>query len=258
MDFDLSPDQVALRDAAADLLDGLASPERLRAFVGPGTGRRDFRSPEAGPAGISGDGFDRALWEGMASQGWLAVERPEDEGGLGLGMVEVAVLCEELGRRAAPAPFVGSILCLGALEEAAGDDSLAPRARQDAAGWADRLATGAAVGCVAWSADPDAIAARSGDGWWWLSGCPEPTQYASVADVAVVVAGDGLFAVALDEGVGPRRSRPWTRPDPWPGCAWTRCEPTGSVTPGGRPGSSSGRPPPPPPSCWEPRRGYSR
>ena len=127
MDFDLSPDQVDLRDAAADLLDSLASPERLRVFVGPGTGSPDAPVPGTVPRLSSGDGFDRPLWEAMATQGWLAVERPEDEGGLGLGMVEVAVLCEELGRRAAPAPFVGSILCLKALDEASADGTLAPR-----------------------------------------------------------------------------------------------------------------------------------
>ncbi|MGA3147369.1 MAG: acyl-CoA dehydrogenase family protein [Acidimicrobiales bacterium] len=223
MDFDLSPDQVELRGAAADLLDGLASPERLRSFVGPGTGRLEARAPAAGagaPAS-AGDGFDRLLWERMADQGWLAVERPEGEGGLGLGLVEVAVLCEELGRHAAPAPFVGSILCLGALDEAAEDDSLAPRTREDAAGWTARLATGEAVGCVAWSADRHAVTARSGDGWWWLSGCPEPTQYASVADVAVVMADDGLFAVPLDEG-----GRPPAEPamDPTRPLAWLRMD----------------------------------
>jgi alkylation response protein AidB-like acyl-CoA dehydrogenase len=221
VDFDLSPDQVELREAAAGLLDGLASPERLRAFVGPGAGRLDPQKPGAGPAASSVQGFDRHLWEGMAAQGWLAVERPEDQGGLGFGLVEVAVLGEELGRRAAPAPYVGSILALGALEEAAGDDSLAPLARQEAAGWTARLATGEAVGCVAWSADPDAITARSGDGWWWLTGCPEPTQYASVADVAVVMAADGVFALALDEA-----SRPSPEPamDPTRPLAWLRLD----------------------------------
>ena len=42
----------------------------------------------------------------MSDQGWLAIELPEDEGGLGLGLVEVAVLCEELGRRLVAAPFL--------------------------------------------------------------------------------------------------------------------------------------------------------
>src|SRR4051812_33395143 len=86
MDFDLSEDQLALRDGARELLDGLASPERVRAHT------------------AGGDGYDRALWRAMAEQGWLGIEVPEAQGGIGLGGVEVAVLCEELGRHAAPAP----------------------------------------------------------------------------------------------------------------------------------------------------------
>ena len=50
----------------------------------------------------------------MADQGWLAIEVPADDGGLGLGTVEVAVLCEEIGRRLVAAPFLPSILALGA------------------------------------------------------------------------------------------------------------------------------------------------
>ncbi len=222
MDFDLSPDQVDLRGAAADLLDEFASPERLRVFVGPGTGRPDAPGPD-GSSGLStGHPFDRGLWEAMATQGWLGVERSEADGGLGLGMVEVAVLCEELGRRAAPAPFVGSVLCLEAFDEAAADDSLDQRARQAAAGWAARLSTGEAIGCVAWSSDPEAITARSGDGWWWLSGCPEPTQYASVAEVAVVMTDDGLFAVPLEELDDADRPVPEPAMDPTRPLAWLR------------------------------------
>ena len=134
-----------LRAAAADLLDGFAAPERVRAFVGPGLAY-EGQTPIAG--------FDRPLWEAMATQGWLGIERPEEADGLGLGMVEVAVLCEELGRRAAPAPFVGSILCLGALERAAAADALTPPAREAALDWAQRLATGEAVGCVGAQAGP--------------------------------------------------------------------------------------------------------
>ncbi len=51
----------------------------------------------------------------MAEQGWLAIELPEDESGLGLGMVELAVLCEEIGRRLVAAPFLPTIVALGAL-----------------------------------------------------------------------------------------------------------------------------------------------
>ena len=53
MDFELSDDQVALRDAAKGLLDDLASPARVRAHLADG-------SP-----------FDDRLWSAMVEQGWL-------------------------------------------------------------------------------------------------------------------------------------------------------------------------------------------
>ena len=79
MDFDFTDDQVALRDGARELLDDLAAPVRVRAHT------------------ASGDAFDARLWTAMVEQGWLGIEVPEAEGGVGLGAVEVAILAEELG-----------------------------------------------------------------------------------------------------------------------------------------------------------------
>ena len=201
MDFDLSPEQTALRDAAGILLDRFASPERVRAFVGSGL---DPDPPS---------GFDTTLWEAMADQGWLAIERPESDGGLGLGMVEVGVLCEQLGRRIAPAPFIGTILALGAFADAAEDASLPDEVREASRGWSDRLAAGEAVGCAAWSSQPGIETDATDDGRCRLSARPEPVVYASVSDVAVVVAGDGVYAVELPAG---------DRPSPEPAMDRTR------------------------------------
>jgi alkylation response protein AidB-like acyl-CoA dehydrogenase len=150
MDFDLSDDQVALRDGARELLDGLASPGRVRAHTGTDAA------------------YDAALWTAMADQGWLGIEVAEDRGGVGLGTVEVAVLCEELGRHVAPAPFVSTVLAIDAFA-AAGEDR-----------WVDRLMAGEALACVAW--DPAA-----------------PVPYAPSADVAVVIGADGVYAMELAE-----------------------------------------------------------
>jgi alkylation response protein AidB-like acyl-CoA dehydrogenase len=146
MDFDLSEDQLALRDGARELLDGLASPELVRAHT------------------AGADGYDRALWGAMAEQGWLGIEVPEAQGGIGLGGVEVAVLAEELGRHAAPAPFVPTVLALDAFAQA-GDSE-----------WTERLLSGDALACIAW--DPAA-----------------PVPYAPSADVAIVCTDDGVVAV---------------------------------------------------------------
>ena len=49
-----------------------------------------------------------------SSRAGSAIELPEADGGIGLGAVEVAVLAEELGAHAAPAPFVSTVLALDA------------------------------------------------------------------------------------------------------------------------------------------------
>src|SRR3984885_2413075 len=118
VDFDLSADQQALRDAAATLLDGKAGSDALRARVGPGAIVGTLPGAGAASAASAAEaptGYDEAVWSAMADQGWLAIELPEDDGGLGLGMVELAVLCEEIGRRLVAAPFLPTIVSLRAL-----------------------------------------------------------------------------------------------------------------------------------------------
>jgi alkylation response protein AidB-like acyl-CoA dehydrogenase len=171
VDFDLSDDQVALRDGARDLLDGLASSVRVRETV------------------EAGGGVDTALWGAMLEQGWPVVAVAEDAGGLGLGPVEVAVLSEEIGRHAAPAPFASTVIALDALGSERGVDL------------AERIIADGALACVAWSRDPEAVRAAPAGDDWRLTGRADPTPYAPSAAVAIVAAatpdGPALFAVDL-------------------------------------------------------------
>jgi len=180
MDFELDDDQLALRAGAREVLDGLASMTQVRAVVD------------------AGGGYDAELWKAMVEQGWSGVELPEVDGGLGLGAVEVAVLLEEVGRHAAPAPFLSTVLALGAIAGAGGWGE-----------WADRLARGGAVGCAAWSTSPDAVRAEADARAWLLSGRPAPALYAPSADVVVVPAtgpdGAALFGVELSAVGRPQR-----------------------------------------------------
>ncbi len=203
MDFELSSEQVSLREAAGRVLDDLASSARVRECVGP-------------PDSVSaGGGFDRRLWLAMAEQGWLAIEQPEDEGGLGLGMVEVAILCEQLGRRVAPVPFTGTTLAQSAFRAAAADEGLSPPTRMESRVWGERLTTGEAVGCLAWSAPPATTVASGGNCLLTLR--PEPAVYASAADVVVVVTGDAVYGVPLapDARPAPEPAMDRTRPLAW-------------------------------------------
>lgn len=154
MDFDLSPDQVALRDAAADLLDAECSVERVRAAT---------------------DGFDRALWESMIAQGWTAIAVPESLGGLGLGVVEIAVLLEQAGAHLAPVPLLQQLVAIAALTESVSLPA---------------LLAGDTVAAVAHRS-----VARNDDGT--VTGRPEPVIYGAAADLLVVPAGDELVMVDL-------------------------------------------------------------
>ncbi len=204
VDFDLSTDQQALRAAAATLLDRLAGHDALRARVGMGSvvgtlpGAGDPATSDASDRGttvtITPDaphGYDGAVWAAMADQGWLAIEVPAEDGGLGLGTVEVAVLCEEIGRRLVAAPFLSSILALGAFS---GAEARADAATKD---WREALGEGAAVGCVAFGSPGGGLTAvpSGSDGRVLLSGETPPTAFAPSADVAVVVAGGDVYAV---------------------------------------------------------------
>ena len=171
MDFELSPDQLALRDAARDLLDDRAGHDQVRAHLD------------------SGRPYDQSLWRALADQGWLGIALAEadddDGGGVGLSWVEAVVLLEQIGRHTAPVPFLPSLLALTALAGA----------EEPPAEWVAGLASGERLGCVAWSKHPDALRAVASGPEWTVSGRIGPVEGAAVADIAVVVVGDAVFSV---------------------------------------------------------------
>ena len=60
-------------------------------------------------------GFDECLWGRLAEMGVLGLPFAEADGGMGAGPVEVAVVCEEIGRVLAPEPYVASVVLAGGL-----------------------------------------------------------------------------------------------------------------------------------------------
>jgi alkylation response protein AidB-like acyl-CoA dehydrogenase len=211
VDFDLSTDQQALRDAAVTLLDRMAGHDALRARVGagsvvgtlPGAGEAGQAGAAAAATLTAGDapsGYDAAAWAAMAEQGWLALEIPEDEGGLGMGLVEIAVLCEEIGRRLAAVPFLSSVVALGALNE--------PEVRSLGwtKEWREALSQGEAVACVARAGSAHITAEPADaedDDAVLLSGVTPPTAFAPSADLAVIVTDDNVFAVDQRDAARP-------------------------------------------------------
>jgi alkylation response protein AidB-like acyl-CoA dehydrogenase len=55
-------------------------------------------------------GFDPALWRELGAMGALAMRASEAKGGMGLGLLEAALVCEQAGRTLASAPIAEAIV----------------------------------------------------------------------------------------------------------------------------------------------------
>jgi alkylation response protein AidB-like acyl-CoA dehydrogenase len=66
--------------------------------------------------------FDQALWSKLAEQGWTGIIFSEKYDGVGLGMVEMAAVLEEMGRALVPGPFISTVLLGGSLLDHAGSE----------------------------------------------------------------------------------------------------------------------------------------
>ena len=100
MDFALSDDQQLLRGTARAFLDERVTPAVVRALWSDPRGERDD------------------LWKELARLGWLGLALPEAHGGSGLGMVETAVVLEEMGRAVFPGPYLETVVAARAIEAA--------------------------------------------------------------------------------------------------------------------------------------------
>ena len=102
MNFDLSEDQRLMRESFARFLDEQSSMERVRAAA-------------------DSSGFDPALWQGLAELGAFSLRIPEAQGGLGLGVMDAAVLMEEAGRMLVSGPLAETLVAVRVLAILAGD-----------------------------------------------------------------------------------------------------------------------------------------
>ncbi|MFD6240771.1 MULTISPECIES: acyl-CoA dehydrogenase [Streptomyces] len=115
---------------------------------------------------------------GLAEQGLLGLHLPEEAGGAGYGLVELAVVTEELGRAMAPGPFLPTTLASAVLHAGGHRTHLAA------------LAAGASVGALGLAPGTLALT-RAADGTATLTGTSELVVGGHLADVFVLPAADG-------------------------------------------------------------------
>ncbi len=172
MYFDLTDEQQAIKSTARDFLAARYKSERIRELA------------------ESEHGFEQSDWKEMAELGWPGLALPEEWGGQGLGIVDLAVLFEEMGYALAPSPLLSSTLVGLALTFCGSDDQRERYLRP--------LATGEKRGAPAlWDADSAATPGRftmeakaDGDGVV-LDGEKVLVPDAATADFFVVATSDG-------------------------------------------------------------------
>ncbi|MBZ5617505.1 MAG: acyl-CoA/acyl-ACP dehydrogenase [Acidobacteriia bacterium] len=59
--------------------------------------------------------YDEELWRKIVEHGWTGIIFDEESGGMGLGLVEMAVAAEEMGRALLPGPYFSTVFVAGAL-----------------------------------------------------------------------------------------------------------------------------------------------
>ena len=122
MDFGFSDEQRAIKETAREMLANRSPLAKVRQAAESRT-------------------YDDALWREICELGWPGIAIAEEHGGQGLGMVELAILCEELGYACAATPFLSNASA-GIFIERAGSDRQRER-------WLAGIASGEGRGAAA-------------------------------------------------------------------------------------------------------------
>jgi alkylation response protein AidB-like acyl-CoA dehydrogenase len=154
---------------------------------------------ETSPAGAlrrsveSGGGFDHAVWKEGAGLGWTAIFTPEAFGGvaeLGQGIVDAAIIAEELGRVVYSGPFLPVSVVAYALGQAGSSAQQAAwlpgmMAGETTAAWC--FAGGGAMAGI----EAGSLTAIAQGGEWILTGEALNVDEAEIASLLLVTARDG-------------------------------------------------------------------
>jgi alkylation response protein AidB-like acyl-CoA dehydrogenase len=143
-DYGFGSEEQMVRDAARKLLKENAGVDTLRKLVA-----RDHH--EAYEGTVPPASYDERLWGQIVALGWPALAVPEAAGGVGMKMIAVAALAEEIGRAALPSPLTATLLATMVLRGAERrEDGAAARA------WLEQIVAGAAA----------TLAETNSDGFW--------------------------------------------------------------------------------------------
>ncbi|MCO5176411.1 MAG: acyl-CoA/acyl-ACP dehydrogenase [Thermomicrobiales bacterium] len=166
MDFDFTEDQGMLRNLAREFLTEQVPVKQVR----------DMMDDERG--------YDTSVYTQLMGLG--ITQFPEEYGGGGLGMIEQAIILEEMGRIPYPGPYFASVILAGTALMHSGDDNAKARYLPDLAN-GDLTATLAIMeDAIDWSPeDVSTTVARDGDNLV-LNGTKRFVPFGQSVDVIIV------------------------------------------------------------------------
>jgi alkylation response protein AidB-like acyl-CoA dehydrogenase len=170
MEFDLNETQRLFQRSARELFAQECPPQLVREAI------------------EGGNPYGEDLWGKLVEQGWTGLIFSEEDGGLGLGMVEMIIAFEEMGRALVPGPFLSTVALAGPLIELAGSKEQRSR-------YLGAISNGEAKATLAlmeesasWDAGRVGLVATESGGALRLTGKKLFVPDAGVADFIVVAA----------------------------------------------------------------------
>jgi alkylation response protein AidB-like acyl-CoA dehydrogenase len=173
MDFDFTQEQVMLRGLTREFLTRESTPRAVRTLM---------EDPK---------GFSDATWQQIADMGLPGLAIDAGYGGQGLGMIELALVLEEMGRAAFPGPFFATSVLAATAIAASGQENQMARYLPDIASGRTKATLALIEDALAWT--PSGVkmrAERRGD-QFVLSGTKRFVPFAHVAGLILVVARTG-------------------------------------------------------------------
>jgi alkylation response protein AidB-like acyl-CoA dehydrogenase len=187
MDFDFTQEQVMLRDLTREFMSRESTPRAVRTFMD------DER------------GYSDATWQQLAEMGLQGLAIDSSYGGQGLGMVDLALVLDEMGRAAYPAPYFATVVLAAGAIAASGQPNQMARYLPDIAAGRTKATLALIDGALSWTPAMVDLRAERRDSDFVLSGVKRFVPFAHVADLLLVVArtstgadGTTVFAVPGD------------------------------------------------------------
>ena len=176
MRFDFNDEQREIKDTARSFVSSRFKPAKVRELAEAGT-------------------YDDSLWTETSELGWAGIAIAEEHGGQGLGMVELMILCEELGYAYAPLPYLSNA-CAGFVIEVAGTDEQKQK-------WLPGIASGEGRGAFG---DPDVLIDGEGAACAVVYGSDGAVRVVDLAGVALepldLIDATRRYSQPLGDGVG--------------------------------------------------------